>query len=384
MKLCFAYTTAKPHANNIQMFSMDHQSYQDAQPYSELELAVDRSGNLEPVRYGPSSGLEVLRDKPQSDIEVVYEYGSKTHPGTDHNGNYTGIQQTEPRLQPRRKRRATWIFAAIVVVVLIIAAILGGIFGSKAHRNRAGSAPIVNNTSSNDTSPNNATASNVTKSIISDSALASVAWSDANGVIHYRVYYQDSNNMIKESAWTNADSPPKWYVSNEGIGTAKNGTPLAVVSTLNAKASAPSLHLIYLNSAGEINEWVTRDGITWVNGTINTHNITPDKNTQLAAASYFCNNNNEECNDSVLLIYQDSKNSLQLYNSTTDGFTTSSIPANAIPGSGLGLVVLVQDTYPAQLRLFYQIGSNDLVAADWIDASQAAASSKISPCSLNA
>ena len=177
--------------------------------------------------------------------------------------------------------------------------------------------------------------------------------------------------MIRESAWNSAQSG--WYVSNEGIGMARNGTPLAAVSTPAINSSAPNLHLIFLNLAGEINEWITRDGMNWQNGSINSHNITPSNNTQLAATTYSCYND-QDCHDSVLLIYQDYQDFLQLYNSTTSGFTSTSIPAKAIPGSGLGLVALLQDNFPPQLRLFYQLNSNHLVAADWIDASQAAAS----------
>ena len=262
------------------------------------------------------------------------------------------------------------------MILIIAAAALGGTLGSKSYQNHPPSVPIFNHTSPNatapdTTSPNNFTALNITKSIVNSTALASVAWQDANSVVHYRVYYQDSNNIIKESAWN--DAQPKWYVSNEDIGMAKNGTPLAVVSTPNIKSSAPNLHLFFLNLAGEINEWVTRDSISWQNGSIDEHEFAPTGNSQLA-----CYDGND-CNDSVLLVFQDLQNTLQLYKSTTESSTTSPVPAKPIPGSGLGLVIVGQHTYPRQLWLFYQIDSNNLVAADWIDASQAAASSNVHP-----
>ena len=359
---------------------MAPRTYQDTQPYSDLELAVDRSGGLEPVRYVPASGLEAVRDKPENDIQVVYGHEPKTHPSTNQNINYDRIQLEEPRSPKKRKSRSIWLAVAIVTVLVVVAAILGGVFGSKSHRNRSQSTTgangiFDNNTSTNNTSPNNATALNVTRSIMRNTALASVAWGDTNGVVHYRVYYQDSNAMIKESAWVSAQQ--EWYVSNGGIGLAKNGTPLAVISTPDPNSSTPHLHLYYLSPGGELNEWATKDGATWQNGSINTQKIIPAKSSQLAGYSDLCHDNHE-CDDNVLLIYQDSQNTLQLYNATSESFTTSSIPANPIIGSGLGLIRVDQRPYPSQLRFFYQISSNDLVAADWIDASQAAASGKTS------
>ena len=73
---------------------MAYKSYEDAQPHSGLELVVDRSGNLEPVRYDLDSGLEVMPDRSQGDLEVVHDY-----PATGHSSNHSGIQQRESRPQ---------------------------------------------------------------------------------------------------------------------------------------------------------------------------------------------------------------------------------------------------------------------------------------------
>ena len=41
-----------------------------------------------------------------------------------------------------------------------------------------------------------------------------------------------------------------------------------------------------------------------------------------------------------------------------------------MPSSGVGLLALSSSEFPAQVRLYYQIGSGNMVEADWISVAQ--------------
>lgn len=71
----------------------------------------------------------------------------------------------------------------------------------------------------------NATSTIPIASVANGSKLAAVAFNDTNNILQYRVYYQDSNNYIRESSW-NA-SAKTWYVSNSMVTKAKPQSPIA-------------------------------------------------------------------------------------------------------------------------------------------------------------
>lgn len=64
--------------------------------------------------------------------------------------------------------------------------------------------------------------------VTNNSSIASVAFNDTSGLLHYRIYYQDDTDMIEESSW-NA-STKLWQVTNTAIGKAKTKSPLAAIA----------------------------------------------------------------------------------------------------------------------------------------------------------
>lgn len=143
-----------------------------------------------------------------------------------------------------------------------------------------------------------------------------------------------------------------------------------------------SINLYSIDIAGQANEWVTTDGLNWKNGSLSTQRIFPANNSNLAA-TWTANNGGHLCRTdcppwSVLLAYQNKKSQFQLGNSTSDTWAFSNVPINAIPGSGVSLSSLGQWPNPSQLRLFYQISSGNLVAADWVSDIQISSQSKFS------
>lgn len=105
---------------------------------------------------------------------------------------------------------------ATVIVLVAVAVPMGLIVG----RQRSSSSQSKN--------PNSFSALSHT-GVSDDSSLASIAFNDTQGLVHYRIYYQDNNGTIKESSWNSSGN--SWYVSNAAIGSAKPKSPLAAVVT---------------------------------------------------------------------------------------------------------------------------------------------------------
>ena len=59
--------------------------------------------------------------------------------------------------------------------------------------------------------------------------MAAIQWTDLNGTAHKRVYYQDQNNKIVESAWDNSSTFDAWEV-NTISDAVKPSTPIAAVA----------------------------------------------------------------------------------------------------------------------------------------------------------
>lgn len=104
-----------------------------------------------------------------------------------------------------------------------------------------------------------------------------------------------------------------------------------------------------------------------------TKNIIPAPSSKLACARA---SNQEGGPESLLFVFQDDQNTFRLYNSTSNVWVDSKIPANPINASGVSLLKLTTKEYPDQLRLYYQTAPGNLVAAEWISLAQLQAASE--------
>lgn len=135
------------------------------------------------------------------------------------------VEPELPRPTEERKvfglRRKTFILSSVVLVIIIAVAIGGGIGigGSIASRNRRQKATS--------TSPQ---APTTTRGQYANTGLAAMQWTDLNGTLHKRLYYQDNSDKIRESAWDNSTAFDTAWQVNAISDAAKPGTPIAAVA----------------------------------------------------------------------------------------------------------------------------------------------------------
>lgn len=125
-------------------------------------------------------------------------------------------------------KRKTFLIALVAAVFVIIAAAVGGGVGAAVtHRNKDVVTQASNTTATNTTSPATTT---VAAHLYTNTGLAAMQWTDQTGVLHKRLYYQDSANKIKESGWdNNTDFNTTWTmqtISDE----VKPATPIGAVA----------------------------------------------------------------------------------------------------------------------------------------------------------
>ena len=109
-----------------------------------------------------------------------------------------------------------------VVLVFITAGAIGGSVGGY----------LVNQKKNKGASPASKPASTptATQTGFANTGLAALQWTDPDGTSHKRLYYQDKNDMIRESAWDNSKtSDSAWKVSTIS-NAVQPGTPITVTA----------------------------------------------------------------------------------------------------------------------------------------------------------
>lgn len=175
--------------------------------YSNLEVAVSREEEIRPS-VAPLSiphGLEAVHP----DVAFV----DKAIDLQD------GPQQTICGL----RRKTVWTAAVLALILVVIAAVVGGVLGGRKPHQTSSSPSPTSSTSIPSAPP--------TPMLLADSNLAAASWNEtANGniVMQSRVFYQDTDGNIRESAWNS--SRRSWYASNL-LGMGKKGSPIALAAT---------------------------------------------------------------------------------------------------------------------------------------------------------
>ena len=157
---------------------------------------------------------------------------------------YNVLSESSESLRPieERKifglRRKTFFMLLPVALVLIMAGAVGGGVGGTiaAHNRKQTDTP-------SSTSPQVPT---TTRIQYANTGLAAMQWTDLNGTLRKRLYYQDSNDKIRESAWDNNTSFDTAWKVNAISDPAKPGTPIAAVAGYpHASHNYSLVHIVY-------------------------------------------------------------------------------------------------------------------------------------------
>lgn len=131
--------------------------------------------------------------------------------------------------------KAFWILIAILLALVALA--VGVAVGLIVYKRETAAALSASNHKSDGTStssprassPATATPTIAPNARLTDrSGLASVAWNDTAGVTQYRVYYQNDDRTIQESAWNKTSNA---WTKTQIIGQAKDKSPIAAAVT---------------------------------------------------------------------------------------------------------------------------------------------------------
>ncbi len=116
-------------------------------------------------------------------------------------------------------KRKTFFISLTVVCVLIAAGVGGGVSGTTARKDRG--LPATNL---------NIVPTPTARIPYANTGLAAMQYTDLNGTLHKRLYFQDSSNKLRESAWDNStafDTTWEVHVISDAV---KPGTPIAAAA----------------------------------------------------------------------------------------------------------------------------------------------------------
>ncbi|KAL9118892.1 MAG: hypothetical protein Q9187_004552, partial [Circinaria calcarea] len=124
------------------------------------------------------------------------------------------------------RRKKFFILLLVVLVLIIAGAVGGGIGGTIAARSRVQSATIP----TDNPSPTLPQSPTTTRVQYANTGLAAMQWTNPNGTLHKRLYYQDNKDKIRESAWNNNTAFTAAWEVNPISDAVKPGTPIAAAA----------------------------------------------------------------------------------------------------------------------------------------------------------
>lgn len=329
----------------------------------------------------PYDGLEVgsppdvpsknpkRQDHGASDLIPLHDYASVDDPKLP----------TNPEVKPWYKRRRTILILGVLLLLLaiVVGVVLGVLLGT---RRKSGSSPSPT-TSASPTQGNNSSATaSAIRSVCTDSSIAAVSFVDESNTMQYRLYFQDSENNIRESSY-NA-SGGKWYLSNPSVAkNAKPGSPLAAASLApndlaadkagngqaKSKSSRPLTSIYYLDKSNVVHELLTVDsGASWKDGYVTGQKIVADEGSRLSA-TFHSLSKCRDCPNTRLMVYQNPDGQLQLLNGTVGGSESQSYSLNttAVKNTGLAMTLRWKADFIPGIRIYYQAQNGDAVAQWW-------------------
>ena len=215
---------------------------------------IDQSGAPEVIRHVEEK--EHIAAHEEKEHFAVHEEKEAGHPG--HLAQGYGYTAQYPQANPEKetvlaKKKLLWI---AIVSLLLVGALIGGLVGGlKSRKDNSSSkepstssadspTPSLNATSVSFSPTSTSTAFQQSASSQLNSSLASIAWANGDGHQYRRLYYQDVNSTIKETAWNSSES--SWYASNENLGHATTKSPIGATVAGNTTWPFVSVGVVIL------------------------------------------------------------------------------------------------------------------------------------------
>jgi hypothetical protein len=125
-------------------------------------------------------------------------------------------------------RRKTFFILLALLLVLIAGAIGGGVGRTIAARASNSESTVTVPTDT--PSPTPPQAPTTTRVQYGNTGLAALQWTDLNGTLHKRLYYQDNDSRIRESSWDNSTAFDTAWDINAISDAVKPGTSIAAAA----------------------------------------------------------------------------------------------------------------------------------------------------------
>ncbi len=149
-----------------------------------------------------------------------YDEGYNDAAGIDaSNAQLELSRRTEQRKIFGLKRKTFFIALAVVFLLMVSGVISGGVGGTTSAHHRGPTATA----SKSIPTP-------TTRTLYGNTGLAAMQYTDLNGTLHKRLYYQDSSNKVRESAWDNNTAFDTAWQINAVSDAVKPGTPIAAAA----------------------------------------------------------------------------------------------------------------------------------------------------------
>ena len=223
-------------ANSHEWIPNEQMLAPDPVQHSTLEVDLTQDGRAAPiVGRSPNEEKEIHLNSDDGKLQVVGSErpvltSAKTPPPLYSDKPQPPIPSLERKILGLRRK--TLFIALALAAIVLVAAIAGGVGGGIAARNRR--------------SDKNHVVVAVRPPQYANTGLAAVQWTDQNGTLYKRVYYQGKDNTIRESAWQNStalDTP--WQV-NTISSPVKPVTPIA--ATAGYPHASYNYSLVYILS----------------------------------------------------------------------------------------------------------------------------------------
>ena len=137
--------------------------------------------------------------------------------------SYDVQPESMPLVQEQRilglKRKTFRLLLIIATVSILAVAVVGSVGGVLARRKKQ--QHVASSASSSSPS---------TRDRYKNTGLSAIGWTDRNGTLHKRVYYQDGRDMIREAAWDNSTAFDTPWKINTISNRVKPGTPIAAAA----------------------------------------------------------------------------------------------------------------------------------------------------------